>query len=128
MPKLDLENLISGNHKIVRHVNRAAILNLIRETQPISRAVLSRLSDLNKSTVSSIVSDLLSEKLIHETTDGESTGGRKPIHLRLNKSDYLVGAIDIDPDHSYIAVGDICSRSHYLTRHLSDYFPSFVYC
>ena len=107
MPKLDLENLISGNHKIVRHVNRAAILNLIRETQPISRAVLSRLSDLNKSTVSSIVSDLLGEKLIHETSDGESTGGRKPIHLRLNKSDYLVGAIDIDPNHSYIAVGDI---------------------
>jgi len=107
LTKLDLEHLISGNYKIVRHVNRVAILNLIREMQPISRSDLSKLSDLNKSTVSRIVGDLLDERLIHETTVGESTGGRKPIHLRLNRSDHLVGAIDFDPGCSYIAIGDI---------------------
>ena len=33
--------------------------NLVRERHPVSRAALSKLSDLNKSTVSSIVRELL---------------------------------------------------------------------
>ncbi|MFQ5823702.1 MAG: ROK family protein [bacterium] len=107
LPKIDIDHLISGNHKIVRNVNRAAILNLIRESQPISRVTLSKLSELNKSTVSSIVADLLKERLICEFTSGESTGGRKPILLSLNKSEYKIGAIDFDPECTYVAIGDI---------------------
>ena len=64
MPKIDTDALISGNQKVVRRVNRASILNSIREKQPISRAGLSILCDLNRSTVSSIVNDLLEEELI----------------------------------------------------------------
>lgn len=107
MGKIDSSNLISGNHSIVRNVNRAAILNLIREHQPISRVELSKLTNLNKSTVSSIVSELIEEKLVHETSDGESTGGRRPILLQLNTSEIKIGAIDFDPDITYIAIGDI---------------------
>ncbi|MCH8872862.1 hypothetical protein IH824_08860 [candidate division KSB1 bacterium] len=73
MGKLDADNFISGNHKIVRNVNRSAVLNLVRERQPVSRAALSTLSNLNKSTVLSIVRELLEEKLIYETRNGEST-------------------------------------------------------
>jgi len=105
--KLDADNFISGNHKIVRNINRSAVLNLVRERQPVSRVVLSRLSDLNKSTVSSIVRELLEEKLIYETRNGESTGGRKPILLQLNRQDYFIGAIDFDPNYTYVAIGDI---------------------
>lgn len=107
MLKINTDNLVSGNHKIVRNANSANLLNLIRENQPISRAALSKSSKLNKSTVSSIVADLLKEKLIRETTVGRSTGGRKPILLSLNKSEYLIGAIDFDPAYSHIAIGDI---------------------
>jgi predicted NBD/HSP70 family sugar kinase len=105
--KLDADNFISGNHKIVRNINRSAILNLVREKQPVSRAVLSKMSDLNKSTVSSIVLDLLEGKLIYETCNGESTGGRKPILLQLSRQDFFIGAIDFDPNYTYIAIGDI---------------------
>ncbi len=107
MGKLDTDNLISGNHKIVRNINRSAILNLVRERQPVSRSFLSKLSDLNKSTVSSIIRELLEEKLIYETRNGESTGGRKPIMLKLNRQDCLIGAIDFDPNYTYVAIGDI---------------------
>jgi len=107
LSKLDTDNFISGNHKIVRNINRSAILNLVRERQPVSRAALSKLSDLNKSTVSSIVLELLEEKLIHETRNGESTGGRKPILLRLSRQDFFIGAIDFDPNYTYVAIGDI---------------------
>jgi predicted NBD/HSP70 family sugar kinase len=107
MAKIAIDNLISGNHKIVRSINRAAILNLIREEQPISRTNLAKLSDLNKSTVSSIVSDLLKEKIIYETINGHSTGGRKPILLWLRRSGNLIGAIDFDPEFTYLGIGDI---------------------
>ncbi len=50
LSKHDTDNFISGNHKIVRNINRSAILNLVRERHPVSRAALSKLSDLNKST------------------------------------------------------------------------------
>ena len=107
LSKHDTDNFISGNHKIVRNINRSAILNLVRERHPVSRAALSKLSDLNKSTVSSIVRELLAEKLIYETRSGESTGGRKPILLQLNRQDCLIGAIDFDPNYTYVAIGDI---------------------
>jgi len=107
LSKFDTDNFISGNHKIVRHINRSAILNLVRERQPVSRAALSKLSDLNRSTVSSIVYELLEEKLIYETRNGESTGGRKPILLQLSRQDFFIGAIDFDPNYTYVAIGDI---------------------
>ncbi|NIR52357.1 MarR family transcriptional regulator, partial [candidate division KSB1 bacterium] len=102
-----MNRAVKADPKAVRNVNRAAILNLIRENQPVSRIELSKLSNLNKSTVSSIVADLLDEKLISETMIGESTGGRKPILLNLNRSEYRIGAIDFDPECTYVAIGDI---------------------
>lgn len=41
------------NSRVVRSVNRALVLDLVRERGPISRASLARISSLNKSTVSS---------------------------------------------------------------------------
>jgi predicted NBD/HSP70 family sugar kinase len=107
MPKISVGRIISGNHQIVRSVNRAVILNLIREHQPVSRVQLSKITGLNKSTVSSIVSDLLEENLIFEETGGESTGGRPPVLLRLKRRVNFVGAIDIDPEESTVAIADI---------------------
>ncbi len=50
-------NLITGNAKVLRGINRGMILNIIREKQPISRINIARLTGLNKSTVSSIISE-----------------------------------------------------------------------
>ena len=107
MSKLDIDNFISRNYKIVRNINRSAILNLVRERNPVSQAALSKLSDLNKSTVSNIIYELLEEKLICETRNGESTGGRKPILLQLSRQDFFIDAIDFDPNYTYVAIGDI---------------------
>ena len=63
-PKHD--HVISANSRVVRNINRAVILNSIREREPISRATIARLTRLNKSTVSSIVTSLLEEDLIVE--------------------------------------------------------------
>lgn len=105
--KLNDYNIISGNSKVVRIVNRAVVLNVIREMQPISRARIAKLTGLNKSTVSSIVSDLLEEELIFEQPNKAQNVGRNPIDLHLQLGKHFVGAVNIDVAVSHLAVADI---------------------
>ncbi|MGE5499745.1 MAG: ROK family protein, partial [Syntrophothermus sp.] len=104
---MNAENLITGNARVVRSINRALIINLIRTRQPISRIEISRHTGLNKSTVSSIVSDLLHEELICEKVKTDQTVGRNPVDLYLKKGRYLAGAINIDMSSTRFALVDI---------------------
>jgi N-acetylglucosamine repressor len=99
--------IITGNAKVLRSVNRGMILNMIREMQPISRINIAKLTGLNKSTVSSIVSELLNEDLIYEKVSEEPNVGRNPLNLYLKLNKYYVGAINIDSSITRFAVADI---------------------
>jgi len=105
--KLDPNSFIGGNSKLVRSINRAVILNLIREKQPISRIEISRLTKLNKSTVSSIVADLLEEDLLYQEVEPTPNIGRNPINLCLKLGVHFVGAINFDYTPSRIAIVDL---------------------
>lgn len=105
--KLHQDSFISGNAKLVRNINRAVILNLIREKQPISRIEIARLSGLNKSTVSSIVAGLLEEGLIFEEVEPNQNVGRNPISLYLKLGTHRVGAINIDSPTTRLAIADL---------------------
>ncbi len=95
------------NSKVVRDLNRSVILNIIREQQPISRARIAQLTNLNKSTVSSIVAGLLDEHLLNEQTEKRSSVGRSPINLRLRTGRHLFGAVYFDSVWTRIAIVDI---------------------
>jgi predicted NBD/HSP70 family sugar kinase len=71
--------------------------------EPISRATLSKQTNLNKATVSEITKELLDAQIIKEIGEGSSTsvGGRKPTMLQLNKEVGL--SISIDIGANYIA-------------------------
>ena len=88
--------VIGGNAKMVRSINRATILNLIRERQPISRINISKVTKLNKSTISSIVSELLEEEYLVEELVSDNNIGRNPYELRLNSGRHFVGAVNFD--------------------------------
>ncbi|HEX9652069.1 MAG TPA: ROK family transcriptional regulator [bacterium] len=105
--KLSHDTFIGGNAKLVRSINRAVILNLIRENQPISRIAISRLTGLNKSTVSSIVADLLEEDLLYQEVEPTPNVGRHPINLCLKLGIHFVGAINFDYTPSRIAIADL---------------------
>jgi predicted NBD/HSP70 family sugar kinase len=105
--KLTPNYFISGNAKRVRSINRAVILNLIREKQPISRIEISRLTGLNKSTVSSIVADLLKEDLVYQEVEPTPNVGRNPINLCLKLGIHFVGAINFDSAPSRVAIADL---------------------
>jgi N-acetylglucosamine repressor len=72
--------------------NRNLVLKTIFEHNSISRAEISRLTRLTRTTVSDNVSDLLAEGLVSEIGVGESIGGKSPILLSLvEDSRYLIG-------------------------------------
>jgi N-acetylglucosamine repressor len=101
------ETAIGGNAKVVRSINRSMILNIIRSKQPISRIKIARVTHLNKSTVSSIVADLLDEELIIEQKTSDPNVGRNPLDLSLKLGKYFIGAISIDAALTRFAVTDI---------------------
>jgi N-acetylglucosamine repressor len=79
-----------GSFQGMKSLNKSAILNVVRQYGPISRAKISKLTKLTPPTVTNLVGELIESKLVIESTLGESTGGRKPILLRINSSAFYV--------------------------------------
>jgi predicted NBD/HSP70 family sugar kinase len=73
------------NQHVVKRGNKSIVLQVIKDNTPISRADIAKTTGLNKSTVSSLVSELLVENLIYESGPGESSGGRRPVMLLFNE-------------------------------------------
>lgn len=69
----------------IRELNEKIILKTIIQQKSISRADLSKVTKLNKSTISSIISTFLEKDYVREVGVGESSGGRKPIIIELNE-------------------------------------------
>ena len=83
----------------IREMNEKLVLKMIIQEEVISRADVAKRLNLNKTSVSSIVADLMDKDLIIETGSGESSGGRKPILLMFNhKAGYSL-SFDVGPDY-----------------------------
>src|SRR5258708_10514279 len=82
MRRIDLRKVSVARADTIRNINRQIVLNYVRERAPISRAEISHETALQRSTVSLIVDELKAQGLVDEL-EGESTGGRPPILLRL---------------------------------------------
>ena len=87
--------MVTADQNLVKKMNQQVLLNEIVSNSPISRASLSEITGLNKSTVSSQISTLIEKNFIFEIGQGQSSGGRKPVMLVFNKNaGYSIG-IDI---------------------------------
>ena len=76
-----------------------SILDSIRRSGEISRAEISKVTDLNIVTVSNYVSKYVKKKLVLETGLDISSGGRRPELLKLNREyKYSIG-IDLGSPH-----------------------------
>lgn len=107
----------TGDQYLVKKINKAYVLETIKKHEPISRIETASKTGLNKGTVSSLVSELIKENIIHEQGPGQSNGGRKPILLRFNnKAGFSIG---IDLGVNYILVlltdlnGNIVNEEHH---------------
>jgi len=93
----------------IRHINRQIVLNYVREKEPISRAEISHETALQRSTVSLIVEELKARGLIDEI-EGESTGGRPPLLLRLRAGGPIAIGVDLGTAETVVATGDLVGR------------------
>ncbi|OLN33255.1 ROK family transcriptional regulator [Desulfosporosinus metallidurans] len=84
------ESIPVGSFQGMKSLNKSAILNVVRQYGPISRAKIAKLTKLTPPTVTNLVGELIESHLVVESTLGESTGGRKPILLRINSSAFCV--------------------------------------
>ncbi|GGJ87737.1 xylose repressor [Lentibacillus kapialis] len=99
--------MVIGDGAYIKKINRSLILQKIIEHQQISRANLSKITGLNKATISVQVSDLLDEDLIYETRPEHNSVGRRPILLSINQTaGYLLG-VDFDYKNIQFTVADL---------------------
>lgn len=106
MQRFSLRQPETASNKTPRKINRNLIFNLIRTRQPISRADLSRVTGLQRSTISLIVEDLIRDGWVVEGSVGTLPRGRRPTFLELNRSHAII-ALDIHPTQTTIAVTDL---------------------
>lgn len=110
MRKINLSNFQVATSETARDINRRILLNLIRTRQPISRADLARFSGLQRSTVSSITEQLISEQWITEGALGHAPRGRKPRFLHLNNERAGIIGVDVRPRLTTLALTDLNAR------------------
>jgi predicted NBD/HSP70 family sugar kinase len=99
-----------ARHHTIRDINRRIVLNYIRDLGPLSRADIARETALQRSSVSAIVDDLISDDLVDEIGTGNSTGGRKPTLLKLRTGIPVAIGVDITPGTTTIALADLTGQ------------------
>jgi predicted NBD/HSP70 family sugar kinase len=109
MRHIDLTDVQLASSETARHINRDIVLELIRTSQPISRADLARRSGLQRSTVSQIVEQLIGENWVREGSIASAPRGRRPTLVGLNE-DLVAIAVDVHPRQAIVAVVDLNGR------------------
>jgi len=100
----------TGNQGLVKDLNKAIVLNMIWRSAPISRADISRASGLNRTTVSSLVDELITEGYVTEVGVGESALGRKPIMLQSNPDVGIIVGVELGVNYIRLIASDIAAN------------------
>jgi len=102
--------MLIGNAPISKEINQSLILRLIKDREFISRAEISKVTGLNRSTVSNLTGELLEKNLIVETGRGESPVGRKPIFLTINPNGALSLGVQIGDSNLTVLIINISGK------------------
>ncbi len=103
----------TGRRELIRDLNRALVLNLVRERRAISRADLARITGLSPSTVTSITGSLMADELLVEEGPAAERGdragsvGRPATLLRVDPSARHVVGVKLAPESLTATVTDL---------------------
>lgn len=93
----------------IRGANRAAVLQLLRHNEHMSRADIARQCGLSEGTVSRIMSGLIADSLVREEGEESSTGGRPGRRLQLEPTRVAFG-VDIQNWETRMAVSTMSGQ------------------
>ena len=99
--------ILTWNQHVVKKNNKALVLSLIIEKETISRADIANVTGLNKTTVSSLVTELSEDELIYESGPGISSGGRRPVILHFNRNTGYAIGVDIGVNYVLAVLTDL---------------------
>ncbi len=111
----------TADQAFVRKTNLSSVLRLIHMQSPISRAQLAVITGLNKSTISSLVDELLMRNFVHETGSNFGAAGRPATWLEINPQAGLIIGVELGVDFVSVAVTDLLGNI--LWRHREDTNP-----
>jgi len=99
--------MVTGSKELIRDINTNLVLETIINHIAISRAAIAKYLGLTKATISAIVQELMNKKLVIEIGSDDTSLGRKPILLSLNKKAGYVICIDIGVDTISSLISDL---------------------
>jgi glucokinase-like ROK family protein len=79
-----MQTFSTGDQTLLREINLSSVLRYIHSNAPISRSQLATVTGLNKSTVSSLIDELVERGLVRQTGMESSGTGRPATLLELN--------------------------------------------
>jgi len=105
------------NASEMKNENQKKILDILR-INPVSRAELARRTGLTRAGISVIIEELISRGMVvewesvpekaEEISAGPKKAGRKSVELKLNESQFVIGAISIARDCCTVGISNFC--------------------
>ncbi len=105
---MNLKN--TADQAFVRDVNLSSVLRVIHTEAPLSRAQLAVITGLNKSTISSLVEELLARGLIHETGMNSTGTGRPSTLLEIDPQAGQIIGVELGVDFVSVALTDFLGK------------------
>jgi N-acetylglucosamine repressor len=97
----------SANRDLMRRMNETLVLGLIHDLGPISRSGIGEVSGLSLATISNITGSLIEEGIVIEQGPDESTGGRRPILLAIDRGAGLIIGAKLTQEQIVVALTDL---------------------
>lgn len=95
---------------VMAQMNKKMILNMIIQKGPINRAEIARLSGLSVPTVMKITDEFSQSRLIRTIGKRESTGGRQPELIEINKEEYFCIGLDVGHNRLKVVVMNLAGE------------------
>jgi glucokinase-like ROK family protein len=110
----------TADQNLVRKFNTSVVLNMLRHSAPLSRAEVATQTGLNRSTVSSIINELLANGLVQETILQSDRIGRPGMLLELNPVGAFAVGVELGVDFILVALVDFMANIHWRKQVESD--------
>lgn len=104
----DFSSVNSGNAALMRRLNRSSVLDLLRESSPISPTEISSRLNLSLPTVMRILDELSTHGLVVRLEEQQYSGGRPRSLVSFDGTSHAVIGLDLGGTKMYGTVADLC--------------------